>query len=363
MAEVTPRKLSKEDLRAARLRAMGLSADESSPGTSVEQNGKKAHSEGDHSPPSVSTSTSAAVASSAGAASTWIPLDRGAWRVLHEGGGATAEDIKRWLNQGFEFSSTWSAGLRQGQGGPCGVLAVVQAEMLVSLMFRAQTQRGDVEKCSPEAADEALVAAMLAILDRARSADSFVFVDCTAPDAPALSPSNFIATRVQTKGAAEEHLRTHIARFKSRVGCLLFLLAAAMTHGLAAVVADMDEDTHTLVGQFGHCSQETINLLLTGRASSNVFDGDIPLGESGLLLKGVHQRCSVGYLTQLEAIRLCQVCLIACSTALVVSIAVCVVGGQLPEEAGVPCVGGGVVLSLHRALLQGPARQPGVSGG
>lgn len=38
-----------------------------------------------------------------------------------------------------------------------------------------------------------------------------------------------------------------------------------------------------------------------------MFDGDIPIGDSGLLLRGIHTRPSVGYLSQLESHRLCQV--------------------------------------------------------
>jgi hypothetical protein len=62
-----------------------------------------------------------------------------------------------------------------------------------------------------------------------------------------------------------------------------------------------------VIGQFGHCNQELINLLLTGRATSNVIDGEMELGDSGLRLRGVYQRSSIGYLTQLEALRYCEV--------------------------------------------------------
>ena len=69
-------------------------------------------------------------------------------------------------------------------------------------------------------------------------------------------------------------------------------------------------------------------LLLVGQATSNVFDGAMPLGggstagdvSSGsgngsageshidsLMLKGTPHRAAVGYLTQLEALRYCQV--------------------------------------------------------
>lgn len=30
-----------------------------------------------------------------------------------------------------------------------------------------------------------------------------------------------------------------------------------------------------MIGQFGHCNQDLLNLLLTGRATSNVMDGQV----------------------------------------------------------------------------------------
>jgi hypothetical protein len=64
-----------------------------------------------------------------------------------------------------------------------------------------------------------------------------------------------------------------------------------------------------VIGNFGHCTQEMVNLLLTGRATSNVFDGSRELGDSGLMLRGVQRQSDAGYLSQLEALRYCQVIL------------------------------------------------------
>jgi ubiquitin carboxyl-terminal hydrolase MINDY-3/4 len=67
-----------------------------------------------------------------------------------------------------------------------------------------------------------------------------------------------------------------------------------------------------VIGQFGHCTQELINLLLLGEAVSNVFDGDVPMDPTSadpnsLKLKGAHHQSEIGYLTQLESLRYCQV--------------------------------------------------------
>lgn len=59
-----------------------------------------------------------------------------------------------------------------------------------------------------------------------------------------------------------------------------------------------------------------MNLLLIGEAVSNVFDGNLKMDESStdsspssssLMLKGVSHQSDIGYLTQLEALRYCQV--------------------------------------------------------
>ena len=44
----------------------------------------------------------------------------------------------------------------------------------------------------------------------------------------------------------------------------------------------MDGENVPLIGAHGYCSQEMVNLLLTGRAVSNTFDGHITLSESGI---------------------------------------------------------------------------------
>ena len=44
----------------------------------------------------------------------------------------------------------------------------------------------------------------------------------------------------------------------------------------------MDGENTPLIGAHGYCSQEMVNLLLTGRAVSNTFDGSIKLSEDGI---------------------------------------------------------------------------------
>jgi hypothetical protein len=64
-----------------------------------------------------------------------------------------------------------------------------------------------------------------------------------------------------------------------------------------------------LIGRFGHSNQEIVNLVLFGKATSNVFDGDKDLGD-GMILHGVPLRVSdddaglpIGLLSELESLR------------------------------------------------------------
>lgn len=57
-----------------------------------------------------------------------------------------------------------------------------------------------------------------------------------------------------------------------------------------------------VIGQFGHCNQETLNLLLAGRATSLVLDGTQTL-DAELSLCGIPQQTDIGYLSALEAAR------------------------------------------------------------
>ena len=69
---------------------------------------------------------------------------------------------------------------------------------------------------------------------------------------------------------------------------------------------DMDDPNTTITSQFGHSSQELINLLLTGQAVSNVFDNTMTISDD-LQCHGIQSRPAIGYLSILESLRYCEV--------------------------------------------------------
>ncbi len=61
----------------------------------------------------------------------------------------------------------------------------------------------------------------------------------------------------------------------------------------------MDNRENTLISVHGYCSQEVVNLMLTGKASSNVFNGEKDLGDD-YILRGIKSPQELGFLTLFE---------------------------------------------------------------
>eukprot|EP00494_Astrolonche_serrata_P019194 UN19394 len=72
-----------------------------------------------------------------------------------------------------------------------------------------------------------------------------------------------------------------------------------MTRSINRILKDMDDSEQALVQKFGHCSQELVNLMICGRAVTNVFDKEKKL-DGGLSLYGIPFQTDIGYLTLLE---------------------------------------------------------------
>jgi len=94
--------------------------------------------------------------------------------------------------------------------------------------------------------------------------------------------------------------------FRCPGGVMFFVMALVESRGIDRIKADMDDPNNTITSQFGHSSQELMNLLLTGQAVSNVFDNSMTLSEE-LTCRGIQYRPAIGYLSQLESLRYCEV--------------------------------------------------------
>ncbi|XP_039668114.1 probable ubiquitin carboxyl-terminal hydrolase MINDY-4 isoform X4 [Perca fluviatilis] len=228
-----------------------------------------------------------------------------------------------WRNQGFTFLETHDLryGIVQKKGGPCGVLASIQAFVLKKLLFEnVESSNTGLQRLRPSnnTRRKCLVLAAAEILWRAGEGKQ-------ATIAINSGQNQFTPTgRYKSRGVLEKItcftvdnikdlqllLEQHIDQFETgMLGCILFTISAVLSRSIDKVRDDMDVPTTTLIGAHGYCTQELVNLLLCGRAVSNVFDNDMELdsGNSNMtLLKGVKDHCDVGLLSLFEHYNICK---------------------------------------------------------
>jgi hypothetical protein len=282
---------------------------------------------------------------------------------------ADVSDVERWLRSGFVFvdggSSSSKAGhsheatsqlpcpwgLRQELGGPCGVLAAVQAFIVRELIWgvveepaeeslsQASTAAGQdspvefpysqasspspVEERQAEEGSELFgTSLVMRLAERFRKADHQALLACALARILHLATpgSCYVWAEVSSQSSITKHefssaqaladwLVDTGALESSACPVLSFVCSVVLTRGVEEVLTDMDDKTAPLVGVFGHCSQELVNLCLIGRAVTNVFDGDVTFedGSDVLTLQGIRQRPSIGFLSAMEPLRLCEV--------------------------------------------------------
>ena len=217
---------------------------------------------------------------------------------------------------GFAFREGGMAcGLRQREGGPCGVYAAVQAHLLRELYAAAGDATVHPNATPRDAAADALVRALAHIIWSARVGRIANVVNCRAPTLPPLmsAAGELTATQCGSSTDVISTLRSCIGTYRSAdgPGVALLLYSVALTRGIAMVGRDADFPAALIMGN-GYCAQELVNLLLIGRAHSNVFDGEQRVGssaesgvgggdaEDGCRLRGIPRRAPVGFLTLFE---------------------------------------------------------------
>eukprot|EP01041_Mallomonas_annulata_P008984 gene8984-18593_t len=331
----SPSKLSREEMRNARLRSMGIEITD-------EEKAKKgtAQSLNSQAIPIVNENTAA----------DWVIDDKMATnlRNIIANSSLPKDDLNRWYLQGFTICSSISYGLRQVHGGPCGILASVQAELLREVLFHNNVSKGlrDIPVISKDDFNVYLTMALTKILFRASASGNVHIVVANSILHTSDSYKGLLVKTFSSEETLQLFLKNNIFMFEFPSGCILFLLSLILTRQVDVIKTDMDDSTNSLLAQYGHCTQELVNLLLTGRATSNVFNGHISTGGSssgsgsggsggmssssssshvvtttdnndnnngvggggeGYNCKGVLQRNSIGYLSHLEAMRYVQV--------------------------------------------------------
>ncbi|MCJ8734626.1 hypothetical protein PDJAM_G00237430 [Pangasius djambal] len=267
-----------------------------------------------------------------------LPMDQKTATALKEiiFGSPVACFSEEWRCQSFTFSSRPALryGIVQKKGGPCGVLAAVQATVLQKLLFEGTSGDALSERLSDAARTKCLMDAVAGILWRAADRKNvtvainsgrshFTPMGHYRPDGIL---EMITCVNVQSFDDLKLLIEQHIHQFESGpfgcvllivsafesgpFGCVLLIVSAVLSRTIPMVRGDMDVPTSTLIGAHGYCTQELVNLLLCGRAVSNVFDNEMKLDSGNgnfTLLKGIRERCDIGLLSLYEHYNICKV--------------------------------------------------------
>uniref|UniRef100_A0A452T4D2 Ubiquitin carboxyl-terminal hydrolase MINDY n=1 Tax=Ursus maritimus TaxID=29073 RepID=A0A452T4D2_URSMA len=273
---------------------------------------------------------------------------------------------EEWKLQSFSFNDKASLkyGIVQHKGGPCGVLAAVQGCVLQKLLFEGDSKADCVRQLQPSNArrTHCLALAIADIIWRAGGRERAVVT--LASGTQQFSPTGkykadgVLETLTMYSLTCYEELVTFlqqsIHQFEAGpYGCILLTLSAILSRstelrcpymlrrafpsillpepapvkhclrpcgapagsfpgllGCLCVRQDFDVPTSHLIGAHGYCTQELVNLLLTGKAVSNVFNDVVELDSGNgniTLLKGITARSDIGFLSLFEHYNVCQV--------------------------------------------------------
>ncbi|VVC31678.1 Hypothetical protein CINCED_3A020920 [Cinara cedri] len=108
------------------------------------------------------------------------------------------------------------------------------------------------------------------------------------------------------KDNLETFFSNNISFMRDTFGVLLFLYTVMHSKGLVKLKEEIGDLEVSLIDkEFGYGSQSLINMMITGRAVSNVFNNDQIV--AGLKLQGIEKQSEIGFMTLLEHLRYCQV--------------------------------------------------------
>ncbi|RDD45812.1 Protein FAM188B [Trichoplax sp. H2] len=231
-----------------------------------------------------------------------------------------------WRIQSFLFSDVEGIqyGIVQKKGGPCGILAALQAFFLKHLLFtnpeNQNIAKSQIANVTESMQQESLVLAIAETLWKAGNCRRSV-VALLQSSVHFKGNSQFRLDQLTEKltlhtvislESLRKLIQENLSQFQNPKGngCILYLYSLILSRTVEGVKEDMDDPNCKLMGAYNYCSQEIVNLIVTGKATSNTFDGIIELtGNEGdkCQLTGLKSQSQIGLLSLLEHYESCKV--------------------------------------------------------
>lgn len=154
--------------------------------------------------------------------------------------------------------------ITQNEGGPCGMLAVLQA-------FAVREHLNSIHETAHETLLKALTEMLWNCTDYNQEKKVVLFSKKRKYGLEVINSTTRKNTEVQLKTVLNS------SEWKAS-GLFCLLVSAACTRGADNILQDMDQmvqsvETPTLIATYGYCSQELVNLLMFGKAVSHLHSG------------------------------------------------------------------------------------------
>ncbi|XP_050436276.1 ubiquitin carboxyl-terminal hydrolase MINDY-3 homolog [Adelges cooleyi] len=218
------------------------------------------------------------------------------------------QDIFQRWTQGFSFSDDEPTALVQYEGGPCAVLAPMQA-YIVKNIVKNKSVNDNWKTVENDEQNLLLTKAACDILCQATAGrDQLKFVHIDTKEA-CLEHSRFhsmLKVERVNKDCIEAFFNERISFMRDTFGILLFLYTVMHSKGLVKLKDEISDLEVPLIDkEFGYGSQSLINMMITGQAVSNVFNNVQVV--AGMKLQGIEKQSEIGFMSLLEHLRYCQV--------------------------------------------------------
>ncbi|PAA70619.1 hypothetical protein BOX15_Mlig011043g1, partial [Macrostomum lignano] len=253
----------------------------------------------------------------------WIMsiLDESEWSACNKLVWGPAEPspdtLARWL-QGFQFSEDEPTALLQLQGGPCAVVAAIQAHMIQLAIFKHGCQQPqDFKGDSTVLLTQAIAAVMQQLADSNGGCCVLVFQPeelLSEEDGSTVISIEEIRQSLRKSEVPppvqpdlmEQMVMSVLQGLLGKLGLLSLVYSAVLTLGVDQVRQQVADEEESLVDpRSGNGSQALLNLLIAGVATPHFFDG--MRNVDGLVMQGIASQPSIGFLTLLESLRYCEV--------------------------------------------------------
>ncbi|XP_023336533.1 ubiquitin carboxyl-terminal hydrolase MINDY-3 isoform X2 [Eurytemora carolleeae] len=245
------------------------------------------------------------------------------WQLIKNlvfGEGITENVFERWL-QPFQFFKNEPTALVQHAGGPCAVLAPLQA-FIIKLCLEEKIQ--NLQTLSEQTARMLLRRAICDILSICRPPNRVITLATVSKEVASVWQESLevypSSKRMKCENVDVDTLHTCLTLetfqtvrnlnkfiednqiFGSKYDIVCFLYSVILTRGPTRIINERQDMDESLIDPVhGHGSQSLINLLITGSATQNVFDGTRDL--CGMDLTGITEQSQIGFLSFLECLR------------------------------------------------------------